>query len=181
MKIRTLDFICINIIKYFGMPFARYARCNDITLKQCSRKDLTGLAKVNGILHPCGFSRSRNLLIRCLLGKPCMLVVYNETIIGFCFHYFNRLDLEEHTIHEGYIGLLPEYRGRGLGRELGKYALNHFADKTKLHGVSSRVSLNNQASLTAHLKLGYKIREKYYDTDMREERVYLTCDLDQYR
>ena len=36
-------------------------------------------------------------------------------------------------------------------------------------------------SFKGNIKLGFEIREKYWDESEKKERAYLVCDLDKYR
>jgi RimJ/RimL family protein N-acetyltransferase len=100
-------------------------------------------------------------------------IVINK-IIGMELYYFNQQDIKEKTIHQGFRGILPEWQGKGIGTLLTNYAINHFKN-SKLDGISSRVSLNNLASLRSNMKLGFRPIEKYFDKNMNEERYYLIC------
>jgi len=109
------------------------------------------------------------------------LVSEKGEVFGLGLYYFNKKDILEKTIHEGYVGLKAGYRGMGIGTKARRYALQHFAQFRFLNGVSSRVSLNNLPSLKGNIKLGFEIKERYWDEKMKEERVYLVCSLDKYR
>ena len=116
--------------------------------------------------------------------KICFVLTSLEDkneIIGYSIYYFNRRDILEGTIHRGYIGVLPEYRGKGIGKNFNYLILEHFAKCSKIRAVSSRVSLNNMASMKMHINSGFLPIEHYYDFNMKEEREYLICDLTPYR
>jgi len=102
-------------------------------------------------------------------------------IIGMGLYYFNKRDIIERTIHEGYTGLKTDYRGLGIGTQARRCALEHFAKFRFLNGVSSKVSLDNLPSLKSNIKLGFEVKEQYWDDNMKKERVYLVCSLDRYR
>jgi RimJ/RimL family protein N-acetyltransferase len=97
-------------------------------------------------------------------------------LIGTELYYFNQRDLQEKTIHQGFRGILPAWQGRGIGTLLTGYAISHFKN-SKIDGISSRVSLNNLASLRSNMKLGFKPVEEYFDKDMCENRYYLVRPL----
>lgn len=102
-------------------------------------------------------------------------------VVGLGLYYFNARDLRDGTVHEGFTGIAPYLRGRGIGTKLRRHALRHFARTSFIRGVSSRVSLNNPASLVSNINLGFKERERYFDPILEVERVYLVCDLAPYR
>ena len=54
-----------------------------------------------------------------------------------------------------------------------KFAIDVLGSSSFIQGISSRVSLNNKASLQSNLKLGFKPVEQYFDKQMNEERFYL--------
>ena len=120
-----------------------------------------------------------------LIGYKTYFVVCDKLnqykIIGYSNYYFNKRDVIENTIHRGYIGILPEYHGKGIGQEFDRIIINHFAKNTELKGISSRVSINNTASYKMHIKSGFVPVERYYDPFMEEEREYMICDLDKFR
>jgi RimJ/RimL family protein N-acetyltransferase len=95
-------------------------------------------------------------------------------IIGTELYYFNQRDLREKTVHQGFRRILPAWQGRGIGTSLTGYAVNHFKN-SKINGISSRVSLNNMASLRSNMKLGFRPVEEYFDENMHENRYYLIC------
>jgi RimJ/RimL family protein N-acetyltransferase len=100
--------------------------------------------------------------------------IFINKIIGVELYYFNRSDIKENTIHQGFRGILPAWQGKGIGTLLTNYAVNHFKN-SRLDGISSRVSLNNLASLRSNLKLGFRPVEEYFDKNTHENRYYLVC------
>jgi RimJ/RimL family protein N-acetyltransferase len=100
--------------------------------------------------------------------------IFMNKIIGVELYYFNRSDIEENTIHQGFRGILPVWQGKGMGTSLTNHAINHFKS-SRLDGISSRVSLNNLASLRSNMKLGFRPIEEYFDKNMNENRYYLIC------
>jgi len=41
--------------------------------------------------------------------------------------------------------------------------------------------LDNLPSLKGNVKLGFEVKEQYWDENEKKERVYLVCNLDKYR
>jgi GNAT superfamily N-acetyltransferase len=101
--------------------------------------------------------------------------VFMKKIIGVELYYFNRRDLREKTIHQGFRGILPAWQGRGIGTLLTSYAVNHFKNSRRVDGISSRVSLDNLASLRSNMKLGFRPIEEYFDKNTNKNRYYLVC------
>lgn len=98
-------------------------------------------------------------------------------IIGIDMFYSNARDFKERTIHEGFVGVSPSVRGRGVATELRKCAIAHFS-KNRFSGISSRISLSNHASLSSAKKLGFLPVEQYFDQETQEDRYYLVRPLE---
>ena len=169
MKLSSIECSCIN----------------DILVTSCNHKLFRHVLNTSKKLSIEQKSNIFNKLILYLLGnKTCFVVcdkLNNHKVIGYSNYYFNKRDVIENTIHRGYIGILPEYHGKGIGQEFDRIIINHFAKNTELKGISSRVSINNTASYKMHIKSGFVPVERYYDPFMEEEREYMICDLDKFR
>ncbi|UTC65427.1 hypothetical protein E4O00_04720 [Treponema sp. OMZ 788] len=119
----------------------------------------------------------RNKILFFLCGSKLVFILYDkfeQKIIGTEFYYFNKKDIQESTIHQGFRGILPEFQGKGLGTALTQYAYDIFS-KTSLKGMSSRVSCNNFSSLISNRNIGFEPIEKYFDSAMNEDRYYMIC------
>lgn len=152
-------------------------------IEPLKRRNLQETLELYKQLHDgTGLSLEKRLLLRFAGSKFCyILLSEKDEIFGLGLYYFNKRDIIEKTIHEGYIGMKKEYRGMGIGTVARRNALQYFAKIDFLRGVSSRVSLDNIPSLRGNIKLGFEIKEKYWDENEQKERVYLVCDLDKYR
>lgn len=126
-----------------------------------------------------GFSWDKKIIYRIFSEKMIVVAVCEENnsqkFVGINIYYFNRRDVLEGTIHEGFIGVLPNFGGRGIATNLGVLSKQHFSTNG-LKGLSSRVSLDNPASLQSRSKIGYKPVEKYYDSNLGVDRFYLVCE-----
>jgi len=112
-----------------------------------------------------------------LCGKTLVFLLYDKNIhdvIGVEFYYFNRRDIKENTIHQGFRGVCNEYQGRGLGTHLTQYAHSTYS-KSALYGMSSRVSCDNLPSLYSNKKIGFVSVEKYFDSNINKDRYYMIC------
>lgn len=115
-----------------------------------------------------------------IVGDRLVLIAIDtqpNKLVGLNMFYFNKRDLHENSVHEGFIGVSSQYQGKKIATTMRKKVKLHFM-KNNLKGISSRVSLNNQGSLRSALKVGFKPVEKYYDNTLGEERYYLVCDLE---
>ena len=112
------------------------------------------------------------------IGTRCLFVVEQRDalgaskIIGINIYYLNKRDIHEDTIHEGFIGVLPEAGGRGIATNMRKMAIEHFKS-AGFFGISTRISLNNSASLVSAKKIGFQIVEKYQEPLTGEQRYYM--------
>ncbi len=141
---------------------------------------LSDLKEVNYLVRTLkdgvGFGLSRCILYTIAGGK--LLVVTRRLsksvpkVIGVDVFYFNKRDLAENTVHEGFIGVESTFQGRGLSLAMRSHALEHFR-KSSISGISTRISVSNEASYRSAAKLGFRIIERYLDKNMGEERCYL--------
>jgi hypothetical protein len=125
-----------------------------------------------------GFGLKRMALLS-LLGSRLGLIardVKTDQVVGVAFYYFNARDRKEDTVHVGFSGLHEAARSVGLGTFMRRHALMNFA-LSGLTGVSSRISIDNVASLKVNEKLGFVPVETYFDSSLNEVRHYLICDL----
>ncbi|WP_108444326.1 GNAT family N-acetyltransferase [Halomonas denitrificans] len=93
-------------------------------------------------------------------------------VVGMDLFYVTPRDRREGTIHEGFIGVHPDMAGRGVGTALRGAAIAHFAAQG-YRGISTRISLDNPASLASATKQGFVPRERYRDPATGDERQYL--------
>lgn len=127
------------------------------------------------------FTWPRRWLYR-LVGSKLMLVavkqeVTGDKVVGINMYYLNKRDIAESTIHEGFIGVLPEITRLGIATNLRLLAKNHFF-VNGFSGISTRISSNNSPSMKSALKVGFKPVEKYFDAALNEDRFYMICDLE---
>lgn len=112
-----------------------------------------------------------------LVGDRMVVVAIEEEskrkkIVGFNMFYFNARDVEEGTIHSGFIGVIPEKHNQGIGANLRRHGIWNFR-RGMVNGLSSRIDLDNGPSLKITLKAGFEIVEKYRDKTTGRERYYL--------
>jgi len=106
----------------------------------------------------------------------CARNILSDKIIGVELYYLNKRDIVDRSIHQGFRGVLSEWQGQKIGTSITSYAINHFKN-IGINGISSRISLNNLPSLKSNLNLGFRPVEKYFDNNMKDERYYLVCQL----
>lgn len=123
------------------------------------------------------FSRLQRALYR-RIGQRFMLVAEERDqfgyvkVVGINMYYLNKRDVFENTIHEGFIGILPRAGGKGVATKMRKIAIKNFKSAGFL-GISTRISLNNTASLMSAKKIGFQVVEEYKDKTTGEHRFYM--------
>lgn len=119
----------------------------------------------------------RSLLLR-VLGKKLVIIAVSQEdssrLLGVNVYYIERRDVGQRTIHEGFIGVVPEGRGRGISMAMRRHAIEHFKT-ARLSGITTRISQSNQASMAGARKVGFEPLEEYVDGDRAETRYYLMC------
>ena len=119
---------------------------------------------------------SKILFFSILGSRVLMIARHKEKIIGINMYYFNERDLIENTIHEGFIGVTATMRNMGIASAMRKLAKAHFSSNN-VDGISTRISIANEPSLTSAKKNGFISREQYTDSTTGEIRTYMICDL----
>lgn len=176
-------FLMHNVLLARHLPIFSATSFGGVSVSPCQSQFLMHVGNVYSALNDGRRLSLRNQALLHLAGTRLCLVVTDgsEDVAGMALYYFNARDRREHTVHEGYIGLAPGLRGRGLGTALRKHALAHFSSVPWLKGMSSRVSVSNAPSLNGNLRLGFAPVEEYFDAEMREARCYLVCRFDRHR
>ncbi len=118
----------------------------------------------------------RRLLYQ-LVGSKLIIVAKSHDrkqpkLVGVDLYYFNQRDFNDRTVHEGFVGVDPNYQGRGIASEMRIHAISHF-NQAGFKGISTRISLSNKPSLASALKLGFQPVETYKDQITGEDRHYL--------
>ena len=145
-----------------------------ITYGFATKSDYKRIRELYWTLSGSDFSRSQKCMLRLYINKQIVVAKMGAEVLGFNYYYRNLEDKKKQMIHEGYIGVLSSYNGKGVATSMRKYAHAYFRSEG-LKGVSSRISEANMASLNSARKLGFKVIEKYFDAGMNECRYYLIC------
>ena len=175
---RTIIFVLRNIYACLKLKKIKIAIVSEnIMILPMTRNYLKDVSYIYSKLSDGDVLSWRNKLLFFLCGSKLVFILYDkfeQKVIGTEFYYFNKKDIQESTIHQGFRGILPEFQGKGLGTALTQYAYDVFS-KTSLKGMSSRVSCNNLASLISNKRIGFEPIENYFDSEMNEERYYMIC------
>lgn len=168
-----------NISKCYEIEEMDETKVSDLVFRGATINDLGQLMPIYKKLNYIELSTNNIKLLK-YCSKKLVVIAEKEIdgrkkIIGMDLFYMNPRDFNEATIHEGFIGVLPEYEGMGIATQMRKHAIAHF-NREGFKGISTRISKNNIGSLRSSEKLGFKVVEEYYDKVMQEERYYLVLN-----
>ncbi|MHC8345302.1 GNAT family N-acetyltransferase [Pseudomonas sp. RT6P73] len=154
----------------------------EVLIRGFKLRDLRQVRQLYFDLNPVG-SLSLARFLWGAIGYRRLLIVAEESrtksLVGLDLFYFNSRDLQESTVHEGFVGVVPDYRGKGLATEMRITAKKHF-QRNGLDGISTRISQHNQPSLISALKLGFEIVEtRHSATD--GDNYYMVCKLEDFK
>lgn len=161
----------------FKIPIVKSETQNGITYRGMHRSELNTINKLHILMNGGSNIALARRFVYWLVGSRIVIVVSKqengkEKIIGFNMFYFNKQDVKQNTIHGGFIGVDNNYQDLGIGSKLRKKGVEHFR-QTYLSGMSSRIDLDNKASLAVTLKAGFEPVEQYKDPVTGLERYYL--------
>ena len=159
------------------IPVVQSETENGITYRGMNRSELTAINNLHILMNGGSKIALARRFVYWLAGNKIVIVVSKqeqgkEKVIGFNMFYFNKQDVKQNTIHGGFIGVDNNYQGLGIGSKLRRKGVVHFSG-TYLSGMSSRIDLDNKASLAVTLKAGFKPVEQYTDPVTGVERYYL--------
>ena len=163
---------CVRAPRLFPLAQAQDAG-DGISIRQFELRDHQTIVELQRSLGQGAWGGLARLLLR-WRGRRCCLVAEADggRIAGFAFFYFNQRDLRENTVHEGFIGVREEFSGRGLATRLRRAAVTSFSRVPGLKGLSSRIDMDNVASIRSGEKIGYELVEVYRDSRSGKQRGY---------
>lgn len=179
-KLSGVAFIARNLSAARRLVKITSEEVDGLLFRGYSESDVEAIAKIYQQLNEGAvFSWILRSLYSCI-GRRCLLVVEQRDavgaskIVGMNMYYLNRRDIKENTIHEGFIGVLPEAGGRGIATKMRQAAIQNFK-LAGFSGISTRISLNNAASLMSAKKIGFQPVEEYQEPLTGEKRYYMIC------
>lgn len=175
--IRQVILVLRDFRMSFGIPVVQSETENGITYRGMYRSELIEINSLHILMNGGSKIALARRLVYWLVGNRIVIVVSKQEqgidkIIGFNMFYFNKQDVKQNTIHGGFIGVDNNYQGLGIGSKLRRKGVDHF-NSTYLSGMSSRIDLDNKASLAVTLKAGFEPVEQYTDPVTGVERYYL--------
>lgn len=151
-----------------------------IVYRGCKVFELFGLRDLYLQLNPEGsFSIVR---VACyFFGGSKFIVVAQDPLtgqlVGMDMYYFNRRDLIENTVHEGFVGVRCVYEGRGIATRMRLLAKQYFKGNG-FSGISTRISSDNTASLVSAKKIGFEVVNVLPEDSVASGCYYMVCDLE---
>jgi RimJ/RimL family protein N-acetyltransferase len=165
-------------LKMTGFTIIINQSYKDIVVRGYVREDELLVSSIYSELNKVKFSSFHKKLYS-EYGSKLFIVAeskISKKLVGIDMFYFNPRDFKESTVHEGFIGVLPEAQGQGIATIMRKAAIKHFSNNG-LKGISTRISKNNLGSFKSAKKLGFEVVDEYFDETMDEERCYLVLKL----
>ena len=179
-KFSGFVFVVRNFISARRLAEIKNEEVSGLLFRGYSASDVEVISKIYQQLNKgASFSRVQRGLYSHIGGR-CLLVVEQKDaigvsrIVGMNMYYLNRRDVQEKTIHEGFIGVVPEAGGQGVATKMRQAAIRHFK-LAGFSGISTRISLNNSASLMSAKKIGFQPVEEYQEPSTGEKRYYMVC------
>jgi RimJ/RimL family protein N-acetyltransferase len=110
-----------------------------------------------------GLNFWRKIFFRIQGRKVCGIAINaQDQLVGFTYYYFRESELVGMIIHEAFIGISPNERGKGIATALQRYALDHLA-KQQLIGVSANIEKTNLPSIRIHQRAGFQFSDDPQD------------------
>lgn len=174
---RHLVWLALNLRWAYGSSQLQELRDVEqigITLRWLSRARVADVLRMYAVNSGAELDLPRTLLLRVAGRRLCVVAIdtQNDDLVGMEFFYRNFRDFRERTIHEAYIAVSPEYRGRGLATAMRRSTIAHFAS-SRLSGVSTRISASNTASLKSALAAGFLPVQDSEGASWEQDPLYL--------
>ena len=179
-KLMSISFLTKSSVKIFFLPDFSESESGDIKIRSAKSDEINEINDIYEKLNSQGLSNYQRIQFKVNSKKTIIVAEQHvdgkKKLVGIDMYYLNARDFSEGTIHEGFVGVLPESEGQGIATQMRKRAIEHFRI-AGFKGISTRISKNNLGSLNSARKLGFEPAEEYFDTIMSEYRYYLICNL----
>lgn len=180
VKAKTLLFLAKSSASVVFLANISKSTTDGLIIRGASYSEIKNVEKIYKELNSTSFSNYQKIQYKLHSKKTIIIAEKNsdglKKVVGIDLYYLNPRDLKDGTIHEGFIGVLPEFEGQGIATKMRMIAKKHFQNQG-FDGISTRISKLNLGSLISAKKLGFKPVEEYYDKLMDEDRYYLVCKL----
>lgn len=173
-------FLTKSSIKISFLPVFLESKSNGIKIRGANSNELDEINKIYEKLNFQSLSKYQRIQFKIHSKKNFIVAEQyingNKKLVGMDMYYLNPRDFSDGTIHEGFIGVMPDFEGQGIATRMRILAKEHFRD-AGFRGISTRISKNNLGSINSAKKLGFEPVEAYFDVVMNEDRYYLICNL----
>jgi len=152
-----LWFIAINLRCTRNLPVPRVRRYGHFVMRTLTTADIGPFTLLHNQLRPDKPLSAWRRWLYTRAGSKLVWVVETATghFVGFTMHYFREGEWRRGIVHNAFISVSREYRGRGLGGALQAAAVEGFA-AGGMKGVSTQVDRANPASLRMFLRQGFR-------------------------
>ncbi len=104
-----------------------------------------------------GLNFWRKLFMRLSGSKVCSVAINKRgQLVGFNYYYFRENEVNKGIIHDAYLGISPNERGKGIGTALQAYSVDQFKTQP-LSGISGNVSKVNTPSVKMLERVGFMV------------------------
>ena len=140
-------------------------RVGDYVIRHCEEKDLASVIDINMITLPEHYSDYFFESILRELPEAFIIAEINDKIIGyimckieFGFSNFRKLGFVKKG-HVVSVAVLPEHRGKGLGKALMLEGINGVMHR-KSDEIYLEVRMSNESAIKMYQKIGFQIKSK---------------------
>ena len=171
--IKTLRWLRYNYLCSRKLNDIEFHSMGDYKISSLHLRDISKLIK--GYKMSFGKQMSIRMLFSVLINrkKTCYLLTQKGNIVACNFFYFNQNEFDKGYIHRAFIFVTPTRQGLGVGKRFEKETLDLLRTEKILKGICSRVSNDNNSSMSLHKNYGFKIIEQYLDYGTNKERSYM--------
>lgn len=166
-------FLVRNTLVFLWMPRIQLVERSGIKVEGAKWKDIRVIRKMysrwNGD-KKLGLCKTIYLI---LFGrKVCVVARRGRLKAGYILFYVNRRDVRDGTVHEAFIVVSEEERGKGVATLLREISGSHYGP-CGVSGISSRIYQENTPSMRSAVKAGFKRKETIFDAREQKNQAYL--------